>query len=474
MEKDRPSGDDSEHKQPSKTINAKAQQKKRADTRRKKMALQLTKDTTTRNTIIGILDRNRVVENKIKSATGAPEMSNDATAGSLNDASVATFLKTLDNKELRDFIHVRKFTTETFQTSTLTGNIGKLNKTLFKHQTAQSIEESCSDESPCLVWLAWKLRSEPIVLQIPPEPILIAPTVPAFNVVYAGPQLSKRASEYLSNTTWVEVWKRIVKGVSSIAITDEMMNTADKLAESMAARLAIHIDDRVDSSRHNHWTLQFTRDNLPPMAAAMCLVGHIVDDIETYGIDECLLKLPMEEMFQVVSGNIGKLEGCYLYYDPKKMKWIRSGKTSGDGEDACFFGRGNKHSKNAASLDEQRLHPFYRHYPVKSSGNLGAPSGYFDNLVMYVGMAYDTSPPNDLSPLCSADESLLVWSEQTISELKLKSKGDNLERLQLDAVAYLWELCYDLLLNSSHNVSVSPGFEAFGLRVNRKRKRSDE
>lgn len=60
-----------------------------------------------------------------------------------------------------------------------------------------------------------------------------------------------------------------------------------------------------------------------------------------------------------------------------------------------------------------------------------------------------------------------------MAELK-KKKGD-LKRHQLDAVAYLWELCYDLLLASNDNVSESPGFEAFGLRLvnDKKRKRSD-
>ena len=158
------------------------------------------------------------------------------------------------------------------------------------------------------------------MLEIPPEPILIAPTVPEFNIVYACPAPTKPPSEFLKDIVWVENWKRIVKGVGSIPITDELMGKADSLAVSMAARLDLHIaGDRVDSSRHNHWTLQFTRDNLPPMAAAMCLAGHIVDEIETYDISECLLKQPTDEIFQVASGNLGKLEGCYLHNEPKKL-----------------------------------------------------------------------------------------------------------------------------------------------------------
>ena len=86
-------------------------------------------------------------------------------------------------------------------------------------------------------------------------------------------------------------------------------------------------------SGKNNWTIRFTQDNLAPMAAAMCLVGHIVDDLSTHRWEECLLELPMKEMFQrIIPGNLGDLEGCYLYLDRVKCKWIRSGKTLGKGK----------------------------------------------------------------------------------------------------------------------------------------------
>ena len=49
---------------------------------------------------------------------------------------------------------------------------------------------------------------------------------------------------------------------------------------------------------------------------------------------------------------------------------------------------------------------------------------------------------------------------------KLTREDGNMRNNQLDAVAYLWELCYDLVLEASDNVSQSPGFESFGLRNN--------
>ena len=55
----------------------------------------------------------------------------------------------------------------------------------------------------------------------------------------------------------------------------------------MQQRLDLHEIQRVDPSRHGHFTLRFTREKIPAMAAAMCLVGHIVDDEpETYGRGE--------------------------------------------------------------------------------------------------------------------------------------------------------------------------------------------
>jgi hypothetical protein len=84
-------------------------------------------------------------------------------------------------------------------------------------------------------------------------------------------------------------------------------------------------------------------------------------------------------------------------------------------------------------------------------------------------MAFD--PSGDVNSLCSNgdSDSLFIWNKEAMKQLR--AKGGDLQKLQLDAVAYLWELCYDLLLAERFNVSVSPGFESLGLRVNRATKR---
>ena len=89
-------------------------------------------------------------------------------------------------------------------------------------------------------------------------------------------------------------------------------------------------------------------------------------------------------------------------------------------------------------------------------------------------MECHTIKKGDTTPLISEDasNSLFVWSNETMKELK--SKCGELKKLQFDAVSYLWEICYDLVLAKAENVSTSPGFESLGLRVNRKRKRSND
>ena len=69
----------------------------------------------------------------------------------------------------------------------------------------------------------------------------------------------------------------------------------------------------------------------------------------------------------------------------------------------------------------------------------------------------------------AAAESLYVWSKEITDELN--KKGVDLDKMQLNDVAYLWELANDLLLAESQYVLASPGFESLGLRINNERKR---
>ena len=131
---------------------------------------------------------------------------------------------------------------------------------------------------------------------------------------------------------------------------------------------------------------------------------------------------------------------------------------------ALFDGRMKQHAKNARMVDQMRKHRFYQEYPAKGVENIGGIGGYHDNLLVYCGMAFDRA--EDVSPLCSdgTENSLFVWTN-TCTDI-LKQREGTLEDSQLLAIAYLWEICDDLLMAKCDNVSSAPGFEALGLRIN--------
>jgi len=272
---------------------------------------------------------------------------------------------------------------------------------------------------------------------------------------------------------WVETLKASVRGVRVGEVNEGVVIKAKTLVPMMEQRLEHHIDARVDIRRKYHYSLDFIRDNLASVAAAKCLVGHIVNDLQSFTTNECLLGHPNEHISadsflpmtkQPEDLPLDSLEGCYLHYDPTKKKWIRSGKASGVGKDACFNGRLDTHAKNSRSIEQMRKSRFYQEYPWGGVPNIGGTGGTFENLRVFCGMAFNRK--DDISPLCSvnANNSLFVWSKQTIEELK--KKDGNLQDNQLVAISYLWETCDDLLLAREHNVSQSPGCEGLGLRVN--------
>ena len=92
-------------------------------------------------------------------------------SGFVSDASITCFLE-LTVAKLKDSIHARKFEGPVFKEASLSPPGVKINKTQFKTQTAESIENDCNSERPCYVWLAWKLRSSEVVLKAPPVPTL--------------------------------------------------------------------------------------------------------------------------------------------------------------------------------------------------------------------------------------------------------------------------------------------------------------
>ena len=155
------------------------------------------------------------------------------------------------------------FDNQTFQQSKLVGSDGNLNKTRYKGQTAESIKADYSEEEPCLILLAWNLCSEDIMLKERPVPLIdITLIMPEFTVVYAGPKDKKLPAAYLRDSAWVEALKPVVKCVGMVPMDEVMIKKYNHLALILESRLDYHVAERVDPTRHNHWTLRFTRDSL--------------------------------------------------------------------------------------------------------------------------------------------------------------------------------------------------------------------
>ncbi len=410
------------------------------------------------NCIDKILARNKKIEEGLQQKV---------PSGLLEDVELDTFDK-MNNVDLRDFIHCRKFNGKTFCESKLYGYEKRLNKRLSTKQTVAEMKVECSSERPCLVWLAWKLRTDDLVLKPRTKPALQV-VHPQSSLSFANPpetMVVKNASDYLRNSKWVEAAEMSLKGVAFCAVDNTMTVNADKLAPLMMQRLRTLVAARVSQKCSNHITLGFVRDNLHAIAAQMCLVGHVVSCVETSSCDDRLLVLPHRNTFLKLDNNVGKLEGCYLCYDREKDKWIRDGFAGGLGTN--LESRIKKHQQNSRSSTEMRRSRFYRYYPSKEATDVvgGFRNAYFEDLDFYCAMAFD---PKSVDQICSidSDDSLFVWSKKFISFLndRAKAKEVTLKRMQITAVAYLWEMCYDLMLARSDNISDSPGFEGLGLRV---------
>jgi len=176
LDYERPSGADVEHRQPAKTISAKAQKKLHEEKRRRKLTEKHLKAAADHDIINIILGRNHGVEQELLGMRDEISTLADVTVGDLMK------LKKPQSERLKAFIHARKFIGREFKQSQLIGSDGILNLVRYKNQTAEQIEAGCSEDEPCLVWYAWKVRSDEIVLKATELPALDLPAVLPTNI----------------------------------------------------------------------------------------------------------------------------------------------------------------------------------------------------------------------------------------------------------------------------------------------------
>lgn len=357
-------------------------------------------------------------------------------------------------------------------------------------------------KKPGYVALAYQYRDKPVVLKIPkPTDDFVADAIPATvspaaTVETMGSQTSSRkASEYLSDDSWVTAIRNSFLG-NFQDVDDEMKGRADELLTRLLYNLDSHINKKVEQSKHHHFTLEWTRNNLAQFAAVVSLAGQVHNEPLSLGLTDCLLKHPtFVDAFLRVDENdkdkeqeLSNAEGCYLHYDMKNAKWIRSGKVAGTSSDPKgILDRNDEHREKARNGGNGSK--LYTEYPAKDSSRakIGRENNvrpypwkaYFEDLALFCGVGFVRSEAvvKNLMLDCGAGETddtatgIFSWDQHTIDALNQWEKEGvtTLKDKQLHMIAYLLELGYDLMLDAEWNVSTMPGYEKFGL-VNHKKK----
>jgi hypothetical protein len=222
-------------------------------------------------------------------------------------------------------------------------------------------------------------------------------------------------------------------------------------------RLKQHIESRIEKvEKHDHWCWSFVRKNLYRAAAIMLMMGHVRSDLDCSSSKVSLLSDSTSSFVLVGTGEISKLEGCYLYKDPH-CGFIRSEKTVG----RSFADRHKEHARCALSQDTRSR--FYTRYPAKNADySKQLRHGFFDSLQQYCGLGFSRNASEAYKNLYRTDGGgILVWEPRVLAEIKARSKNGQEQEKRLHLVGYLFELCYDLALSTNNNVSQNPGFESF-------------
>lgn len=466
----RPDGDSVVWRQRSQCFNSPYQNDKRRDILKRQESEKRLNEGADRQHVLNILSSNEEHRRLLLRSIGK-----EATNGRrlLVGVLVEAFAK-FKAADLKNWIIARRYETWTIDTKVAWPNMWP--------PRSKKIEDvkKCTEENECLISLAYRLRCEPIILQpsvqVVPQPVVQCTPRLQATVSGAVSELARHVYETPSSILSDESWRRQVSasqvGVEAAnEITAEMMKQADDLLPMMLGRFSRFKSKRMMQEpllrRHDHWTMKFARDNLPRMAAQMCLNGQVKPHLECEGETSCLLLPPhIGNKFSVAAAALADKEGCYLHWDPYHCWWIRSGKAGG--QEATFGKRNRTHLKNSKTA-ESVANKFYRLYPSNENQKACTEKwGYFENLVQYCGIAFDRTM--DTASLISSDAGIYIWSKETLDGLAKSKVSGTLKEKQLLLVAYLWEFSFDLMLDWDVNVSEGAGWEPFLGRAGNKRK----
>ena len=136
-------------------------------------------------------------------------------------------------------------------------------------------------------------------------------------------------------------------------------------------------------------------------------------------------------------------EGDYMYYNKVKREQIQTGKCSG----RPIQERLTERAKHAKSIRDTN---FYRSYLLDEIG-------YRDKYNwLDACICYGCHPLANTHHSTSLNNNMFGWKATSNNLKHIKDT----KKLRNDCAAYLFELCYDLMLSKTSNVSQSPGFES--------------
>ena len=202
--------------------------------------------------------------------------------------------------------------------------------------------------------------------------------------------------------------------------------------------------------------------NLPCFCAIIIYLQYCINDTTSADSTATLLCNPLSitSSFINFKGEVKDLEGCYMFYDTVKSKWVQNGKTCGSdtSEPQQTFGvRITEHTKDTRGTFSLR---FYSLYPSKyNEKKSDARNGYYEHLRQYAGISIDRH--DGLSMIAEVDEGVLEWDNNCTDSLKryIFNLCATASDKRIRMVSYLIELGYNLKISTSDKVSTSPEFE---------------
>lgn len=330
----------------------------------------------------------------------------------------------------------------------------------------------------CTIYRAWKYQSKPIKMEplsdeVPDaEPTYFRGSGPRRHPVVADAGLLADValpSTYLQSSQWIQAACKgeFVGANFSREISVEMECNADALYSLVMSRLWQHKRSRLrDEKLYGHWAIQVFEENLPRLCALRVLGGSVKSDLKLSRHNACYLANCRKGNFVVTAEANQDLFGSYLFWDEEDSIWIRSGKAYSEG--GRTIGVRNKEHVEGSKLrgPKTSTSQFYRCYPcqVEAAESISDAEkrGYHQNLVNYIGLAFD--PMNSDTLTSNGDAGLFIWSDVGCQKLRASSdKCNTLVSSKLNMVSYMTEKLDDLMIPDDNNVSGSFGFETYGL-----------